>query len=117
MFSIQGKQVLSFKATGHYPLCRYPIVKMESRDSSQLPPQHIFLLCIALHNAYIEQLKFLPLVCAWTGLKICKNLHERTDSWDGNREKFNFCEPHTLNFQISSKMGTVLYTEPSKVAQ
>ena len=31
--------------------------------------------------------------------------------------KIDFREPHTLNFQISSKMGTVSYTVPSKVAQ
>ena len=34
-----------------------------------------------------------------------------------NIEKINFCEPQTLNFQISSNMGTVSYTVPSKVAQ
>ena len=35
----------------------------------------------------------------------------------GKLRKINFREPHTLNFQISSKMGTVSYTELSKVAQ
>ena len=43
-----------------------------------------------LHNAYIEQLKFLRVVCAWTRLKICKKLHKRTylfpsaDNWEEN---------------------------------
>ena len=49
-----------------------------------------------LHNVHIEQLKFLALVCAWTGLKKCQKIHERTyfflgaNNCEENREKSIF---------------------------
>ena len=75
-----------------------------------------------VHNAYIEQFKFLQVVCAWTYLK---NLQRYTiehsfflaQTTRRKTGKFDFCESHTLNCQILSKIYTVLHNEPSSVAR
>ena len=45
-----------------------------------------------MHNAYIEQLKFLAVVCAWTVPQKCQKIHDGTylfpsaDNSEENRE-------------------------------
>ena len=46
-----------------------------------------------MHNAYIEQLKFLAVVCVWTVPQKCQKIHNGTylfpgaDNFEENREK------------------------------
>ena len=51
-----------------------------------------------VQNVYIEQLKFLAVVCAWTRLKICEKIHERTYLFP----TANNCEENRENFFIVS---------------